>query len=194
VPLDRILFRPAPGTAVEEDVVRLHDSENRLFELLDGVLVEKPMGFLESRIALVISHLLEGFVYEQSLGITTGADGMMRLAPGLVRIPDVSVILWTRLPGRKIPTDPIPELAPDLAVEVLSISNTPAEMQRKIGEYFNAGCSCVWLVNPTDQSVTVYSNPFESTTLSGASIVTGGDALPGFAVKVEEIFQRAGLA
>src|SRR5688500_13960757 len=64
VPLDRIRFRPTPGTAVEQDVIDLHDRENRLFELVDGVLVEKPMGYMESRIAALIIQLLGSFVEE----------------------------------------------------------------------------------------------------------------------------------
>ena len=51
--------------------------------------------------------------------------------PGLVRIPDVAFISWGRLPNRRVPTEPIPDLAPDLAVEVLSVGNTPGEMARK---------------------------------------------------------------
>src|SRR5207302_7077409 len=132
VPLDRIRFRPAPGTAVEQDVIDLNDRENRLFELVEGVLVEKPMGFLESRVAVLLSHVLEGFMEEHDLGIVVGADGMIRIAIGLVRIPDVSVILWDRLPNRRIPREPIPSLTADLAVEVLSVSNTPAEIDRKV--------------------------------------------------------------
>src|SRR2546426_10923018 len=93
VPLDRILYKPAPGTAVEQDVIDFHDRENRLCELVDGVLVEKPMGFLESRVAAFLIKVIDTFVEEHDLGIVAGADGMMRLAVGLVRIPDVSVVL-----------------------------------------------------------------------------------------------------
>src|SRR5947207_3298666 len=93
VPLDRIRFLPAPGTAVEQDVVNLHNRENRLFELVEGVLVEKPMGYKEARIATLISVELEIYLRATGLGIAVGADGMMRISTGLVRIPDVSVVL-----------------------------------------------------------------------------------------------------
>ena len=73
---------------------------------------------------------------------------MVWLFRGLVRIPDVAFTSWERLPGRRVPPEPIPELAPDLAVEVLSQSNTEAEMTRKRGEYFAAGVRLVWLVDP----------------------------------------------
>jgi Uma2 family endonuclease len=194
VPLKRILSEPAPGTAVEADVLRLHDHENRLFELVDGVLVEKPMGFLESRLALKIAQILENFVEQHDLGIAVGADGMMRLARGLVRIPDVAVILWSKLPDRQIPTEPIPNLSPDLAVEVVSKSNTTAEMKRKIGEYFAAGTQVVWIVDPLNRSVTVHSALDARRTVTNAETVSAGAVLPGFQISVDELFSRAGIS
>jgi len=193
VPLDRIRVRPAPGTAVEQDVLDLHDRENRLFELVDGVLVEKPTGFRESRIAVVIAHLLDDCLERNGAGIVAGADAMMRLAAGLVRIPDVSAVLWSRLPGRRIPREPIPDLAPDLAVEVLSPSNTPEEMDRKVREYFDAGTQLVWLVDPDGRTVRVHHSPEDSQLLRGADRVSGALVLPHFFITVQEIFRRSGL-
>jgi Uma2 family endonuclease len=193
VPLDRVRFRPVPGTAVEQDVIDLHDRENRLFELVDGVLVEKPMGFREARIATVISVELELHMRESKLGIVAGADAMMRIATGLVRMPDVSVVLWENLPGRKVPPEPIPSLAPDLAVEVLSVSNTPAEIDRKLAEYFAAGCRCAWIVDVVQRSVRVYRSPSEFDLLSGEDAVTAENVVPGFGVAVSQIFRSAGI-
>jgi Uma2 family endonuclease len=193
VPLDRVRFRPTPGAAVEQDVIDLHDRESRLFELVEGVLVEKPMGYRESRIAVVISTELELYMREHSLGLVAGSDGMMRIATGLVRMPDVSVVLWERLPGRKVPSEPIPSLAPDLAVEVLSPSNTRAEMDRKIAEYFEAGCRTVWIVDPNGRTITSFSSSSDFTLLTGSDDVTAQSVLPGFSISVSEIFARAGL-
>ena len=89
------------------------------------------MGCRESILAGVLIEVLRQFVVPRNLGLVSGADGSVRLFPGLVRIPDVAFASWDRFPGRKIPDEPIPSLAPDLAVEVLSDSNTPAEMDRK---------------------------------------------------------------
>ena len=191
VPLDRVRFRPAPGTAVERDVIELHDRENRLYELVDGVLVEKPMGYKESRIAALIIRLLDTFVEAADLGLVAGEQGMMRIGRGLVRIPDVSVVLWDRLPERRAPSDPIPSLAPDLAVEILSLTNTPGEIQRKTEEYFEAGCRCAWIVDPAERTVRVHTSASDSTLLSGDDLVTAESVLPGFSVSVEEIFRRS---
>src|SRR2546423_10683013 len=156
VPLERIRLDPPLGTATEQDVIDLHDREDRLFELVDGVLVEKAMGYLESVLATCISQLLRNYMSEKRLGIVAGADGMMRLAKGLVRIPDVSVVLWERLPDHKGPRQPIPHLAPDLAVEGLSASNTEAEIDRKLTEYIASRCHCAWIVDPIEKSVRIY--------------------------------------
>src|SRR5205085_7427795 len=103
----------------------------------------------------------------------------MRISVGLVRMPDVSVILWDRLPGRVIPSEPIPALAPHLAVEVLSPSNTAAEMALKRSEYFQAGVQLVWMVDPRAKTVRVYTSPSDSTLLRGNDLLVGADILPG---------------
>ena len=148
IPARRVRLHPTPGTATEKDVIEILDREKRPCELVEGTLVEKPVGFEESDIACLLITALNNFVRPRKLGIVTGESGTMRLFQGLVRIPDVAFISWDRFPNRKKPKEPIPELAPDLAIEVLSKSNTKAEMNRKLGEYFAAGVRLVWIVDP----------------------------------------------
>lgn len=188
ISLARIRFDPAPGTAVEQDVIEIHDREDRLYELVDGVLVEKTVGFYESYLALLIGQLLGSFVRERDLGIVLGADGMMRLAPRLVRIPDVSFVSWRRLPGRKIPRQPIPDLAPDLAVEVISKGNTAKEMGRKLTDYFAAGVRLVWYVHPDRREVRVYTAPDSHTVIREDQTLKGGKVLPGFSLPLRDLF------
>lgn len=102
VPLDRIVFNPLPGTATEKDVVLLDDHEDRLCELIDGTLLQKTMGFEESLIAMRIAQLLLNFVMPRKLGIVSGPDGMMRMIPERIRIPDVAFVGFNRLPGGKL--------------------------------------------------------------------------------------------
>ena len=192
IPPERVRFQPTPGTATEQDVLLQQNGSNRLCELVDGVLVEKAMGFYESRLAAVLIHGIETFLERHNLGIVLGADGMLRLAPGLVRIPDVSFISWSRFPGRKLPREPIPDLAPDLAVEVLSESNTPGEMRRKLREYFKAGARLVWYADPDTRTVEVYSSPERKTVLGESDELTGGRVLPGFRLSIQRWFAQAG--
>ena len=190
----RVRFRPAPGTATEEDVLALRNSaERRLCELVDGVLVEKAMGLRESLLACALIAILRGFVRPRNLGLVTGEAGMMRLMAGLVRIPDVAFISWDRLPNRRVPTEPIPDLAPNLVVEVLSVGNTPGEMARKRQEYFNSGVQVVWQVDPRMRIVEVFTGPDQSTILHEAQTLDGGVILPGFTLRLQELFAELDL-
>jgi len=187
---DRVRFRPLPGTATEKDVLDVQAREGRLCELVDGVLVEKGMGFRESFLAVALSTILWSFVESRNLGLVTGADGMMRLVSGLVRIPDVAFISWERLPGRRLPSEPIPGLVPDLVVEVLSESNTAAEMTRKRHEYFTAGVRLAWFVDPVTRTVAVYTAVDQSTVLHTDHTLEGGAVLPEFALPLRELFAQ----
>ncbi len=146
------------------------------------------MSYRESLLAGLLVTLLNGFVRPRNLGLVTGADGMVRLFPGLVRIPDVAFASWARIPNGRVPTEPIPHLVPDLAVEVLSKSNTAAEMARKCGEYFAAGVRMVWLIDPESRTVTVYTAPDQSTVLDETQMLDGSPILPGYTLSVRELF------
>ncbi len=185
---DRVRLHPALGTATEDDLLSATDASGSLYELVDGVLVEKAMGFRESLLAAALIEMLRGFVRPRNLGLVTAPDGMMRLAVGLVRIPDVAFISWGRLPHRRVPTAPIPDLAPDLAVEVLSAGNTPQEMARKCREYFAAGVRLVWLVDPEARTVTVHTGLENVTILSEADMLQGGEVLADFTLSVRTLF------
>jgi Uma2 family endonuclease len=191
VPASRVRMVPAPGTATEKDVVAIHDREGRLFELVDGVLVEKGMGYDESKIAMLLAVYLGNFILQHDLGDILGADGIMRLFPGAVRIPDVAFISWDRVPqsGRK--RGEIPDIAPDLVVEVLSKSNRRREMERKLDEYFRAGVRLVWYVDPKRRTVRVYSARNEFATLTADDELDGGEVLPGFRLSIADWFHRA---
>jgi Uma2 family endonuclease len=186
----RIRLRPAPGRATEKDVVRIEAQENRLYELVDGVLVEKAMGASESLLALHLGHKMMNYLEsrDEDLGVVLGADGMMRLRPRLVRIPDVSFISWDQIPGGEFPTKPIPDLFPDLAVEVLSDNNTPREIARKLGEYFEAGCRLAWIIDPKTRSADVYTTPDECRHLRPTQSLDGGNVLPGFKLSLKDLF------
>ncbi|HLJ93829.1 MAG TPA: Uma2 family endonuclease [Gemmataceae bacterium] len=188
IPASHVLLHPSPGQATEADVVDLEQRENRLCELVDGVLVEKATGYRESLLAGLMATLLDDFVRPRNLGLVTGADGMVRLFPGLVRIPDVASASWARIPNGCVPTEPIPHLVPDLAVEVLSKSNTAAELTRKCGEYFAAGVRMVWLVDPEGRTVTVYTVPDQSTMLDETQMLDGSPILPGYSLSLRELF------
>jgi Uma2 family endonuclease len=185
----RICANPPPGKATEKDVIRFLEAANkRLYELVDGVLVEKVMGALESSLACDLIFLLKAFLREHPLGFLLGPDGAFQLLPKLVRIPDISFISWDRVPTRVRPTDPLPDLAPDLAAEVLSKGNTKKEMARKVRDYFISGARLVWLVDPRPRSVQVYTAPDQSAVFTEDQVLDGGLVLRGLALPVREVF------
>jgi Uma2 family endonuclease len=188
VPLDRIRFRPSPGSATVQDLLDVRQREGILCELVEGVLLEKAVGFTEAGLAVLLLGLIDAFVRSRNLGIVTGPDGTVELMPGLVRIPDVAFTSWGRLPGRRYPTSPVPRLAPNLAVEILSRGNTPGEMAAKRQDYFNAGVELVWEIDPQSRTVAVYTAVTHVTTLTAGDTVDGGSVLPGFTLALQHLF------
>jgi Uma2 family endonuclease len=189
IPPDRILLWPPPGMATEKDVIAAAEGpQKRLCELIDGVLVEKAMGLRESFLAVALMGVLREFVRPRNLGILTGPDGAVRLWAGRVRMPDVSFFSWDRLPGRRIPDEPIPDLAPDLAIELESISNTAAELERKRADYFRSNVRLVWQFDPRARTVAVYTSPDNPTVLRGGDVLDGGAVLPAFTLPLPELF------
>lgn len=189
----RVRYHPAPGTATEADVIAARGREGRNCELIDGVLVEKAMGYPESLLAVALAGLLREFVRPRNLGLISGADGSVRLFPGLVRIPDVAFASWDRFPERCVPTVPIPDLAPDLAVEMLSEGNTAGETARKRREYFAAGVRLIWMIDPRDRTATVFIGPEQSTVVDETQTLDGGDVLPGFLLPLRDLFAELDL-
>lgn len=191
VPLERILLYPPPGFATEEHVLDLDDHADRLCELEDGVLVEKPMGWYESLVASLITTRLNVFLESHNLGKVLGADGSLKILPGIVKIPDVSFISWSRWPKAKVPRRPIPALIPDLIVEVLSDTNVRREMMRKLVQYFQADVRLVWYIDPVTQTADVYTSPTLVTRVDVDGFLDGGDVLPGFRLSLRELFALA---
>lgn len=187
---DRVRLHPALGTATEADVLAL-EREDILCELIDGVLVEKAMGFYESWVASVLIFFLRSYLRGNRLGAVASGDGQTRILPGLVRIPDVSFVRWDRIPGGKLVPGGFLEIAPDLAVEVLSPGNTEGEMSRKLGELFAAGTRLAWLIEPELKQVRVYCSPEELQLLRYNDTLDGEDVLPGFRLSLKEFFDEA---
>ena len=188
IPLERIRTDPRPGFATEEDVVRINDHEDRLCELVDGILVEKAMGAYESMLAGEILRLIGNFVKPRKLGTVLGEAGMLRLAPGLVRIPDVAFLSMEKFPSGRFPKGAIAPLAPDIAVEVLSASNTRQEMAEKLQEYFRYGARLVWYVDPERRTIQVFTSVENSRTLGESDLLDGGEVLPEFQLNIRELF------
>jgi len=188
IPAARVRWSPLPGTATKADVIAIAGREERLCELVDGVLVEKATGPRQSALAVALSGYLCRFVNPRRLGLVSGAAGMVELLPGLVRIPDVAFVSWARVPGGRVLVEPVPDLVPDLVVEVLSRGNTAGELARKRCEYFSAGVRLIWIAHPVARTVTVYTAPDQSRMLGAAETLDGAPVLPGFTLPLRDLF------
>lgn len=187
-PLERVRFRPFPGTATLQDVIDIHEKEGLTCELISGVLLEKPMGEQESELAIMLGGLLSEFVRKRNLGTTTGPDGAKEIKLKLVRIPDIAFTSWDRIPGRKRSKKPIPRVVPNLAIEILSRNNTPGEMKAKRKDYFEAGVELVWEIDPKRRRAKVYRSLTDVRTLTEGERLDGEHVLPGFGLSLAELF------
>jgi Uma2 family endonuclease len=189
VPLERIVNDPPPGTATEQDLLRLVEGD-RLVELIDGTLVEKPVGSTESLIALNLAFALMSFVRPRKLGVVYGPDATLKMKSGRVRLPDVTFVSREDLPGGVVPKISVPTITPTIAAEVISEANTDREMKQKAKEYFESGSKLVWMIYPKTRTVAVFEQLQDepTRTLTEAEILDGGAVLPGFQMKVADLF------
>lgn len=160
-------------------------------ELVRGRLIEMaPASWGHGDIALTVGAILHEFVREQKLGRTYAAETGFMLSddPDTVRAPDAAFVAKARIPQ----TDDRSGFfkgPPDLAVEILSPSNTASEMLEKIDDYLTAGCRLVWVIDPERRTITVYDPSTRPIVLRETETLAGGDVLPGFAVQVQRFFE-----
>jgi Uma2 family endonuclease len=119
--------------------------DGRRWELVDGEAKEVPAGHEHDAIGMQVAVLLKPFVRGQ--GVVAGAQAGFRMRTGNIRSLDVAFTLKERLPDGK-PSKGFENLAPDLAVEILSPSDDVADLPRKVNEYFTSGTQQVWLLEP----------------------------------------------
>jgi Uma2 family endonuclease len=194
VPASRVRIDPPPGTATIEDLVQVNgERRGPTCEWIEGTLVEKAVGQFESWVTFIIIGEFYEYMKRHDPGMFLGPDGVMRILPNIGRAPDVAFLSWASLPGGKPPprTDKVPEVVPDLAVEVLSASNTKREMERKRREYFQAGVKLVWEIDPQTRAANVYTAVDQMTPVPVGGTLDGGTVLPGFQLSLKAVFDRA---
>jgi Uma2 family endonuclease len=159
-------------------------------ELVQGELISmSPAGFQHGQVAINIGWALKEYVRSHPIGSVTGAETGFQIGhdPDTVRAPDAAFIRSHRLPQRTI-RGFFPE-APDLAVEVLSPNDRASEVLAKVRDWLQSdGCQMVWVVDPETTTVTVYHSEDQFSVLGPTDTLPGGDVLPGFSVRVGDIF------
>jgi Uma2 family endonuclease len=169
------------------DLQTLPDDGKR-YELVRGVLIEMPPpGQEHGLVTSEIVRLIGNHVRANDLGrVFTESGYLLSEDPDTVRAPNISFIAKSRLPSLK---ETYARIAPDLVVEVMSPGNSLDDMNEKIARYFEAGAQRVWLFFPKTRMIYDYHSAKDIKVLDGDDLLDGGDILPGFSVKVSDIFK-----
>ena len=166
------------------------------YELDEGELVVmSPSGAAHGILISWLSYLLNAYIYEHDLGLTFGAETGFVLhqdaqaGRSIVRAPDFAFVSKARavpVGGKFYP------IAPDLAVEVVSPSDTARQMRRKARQYLQYGTRLLWIIFPDapDRFVDVYRPDQPLLTLQGEQALEGYDVLPNFSLPVSRLFAR----
>jgi Uma2 family endonuclease len=166
-----------------------HGNDCRL-ELIRGELkVMSPTKLPHGIICAGVAAELSGFVRERDLGIVVGAETgfIVERNPDTVLGVDAAFISHERLATIEDP-DRFAPFAPDLAVEVMSPSNTAREMEEKTALYFGAGARAVWVFNPKKRTASVYTSPSDVRVYGEQDTLDGGEVLPGFKLDLSKLF------
>ena len=159
-----------------------------LFEVANGEVREiQPMGVYETWIASV---LIQNLVGERKWGravIETLFD--FTSTTGSKRRPDLAFVSYSRWPrDRRVPRSESWDVVPNLAVEVVSPTNTADEVLAKLHEYFQAGVERVWVVYPSQREIYIYVSPTNPRVLTEHDELSDDALLPGFRLSLRALF------
>ncbi len=183
--------RDHPRTEVTpEELLAMPDGGH--YELIDGELRERNVGALSNLVAFRVGLILGNHCEKHPEGWLFAADQGYQCFPGKprrIRRADVSYIRRKRYSLAQIERDGFTRIAPDLAVEVVSLNDLASrDVEEKVDEYIRAGVSLVWVVYPTTRTVYVVRGDGTGYRLRADDELTGEDILPGFRCRVSELF------
>ena len=178
-----------PKLMTANELLAMPRGYGKKYELIRGALVEKmPTGRPHAIVVTLIAFVLGSFVIPRNYGeLHTGEPGyLLEIGPDTVRAPDVAWIAPGRLPEE---STGYPNLAPDLAVEVKSPSNSYPELRRKAEMWLSFGVRQVWMADPEHTTVTRYISGEMPVVLGENDTIEGDDLIPGFAAPVWSFFR-----
>ena len=158
------------------------------YELVDGELIDMDGAPRHGSITGEIYLLLRLHIGATGLPLTAGVATGFQMSPHTLRFPDVHVTTWARMAAYDEDAGGFPHFAPDVAIEVVSPSNTPTELSRKTAEYFANGARAVWIADPGPRTVAIRRAGMPEQVYGGDAMLYGAPEIPGFACRVSEIF------
>ena len=172
----------------DEAFMALPDDGDR-YEIVNGELVNMGnSGMAHGDLCAFLVGNLAIYVRAKKLGSVCDSSTAFKMKLGNKRSPDISFVAKERLKGLKKLPKGFFEGAPDLAIEVLSPSNTFEEIHSKLVEYFESGCKLAWVINPDEESVLVYRKPQPEKLLKITDSLDGEELIPGFTLAIAELF------
>lgn len=178
----------APRTVWTEEKISSLPKDGHRYELIDGELVMSAAGVEHGYVAILIAAALGSYVRSHKLGIVCDSSTGFWMKKGNFRSPDVSFIAKERLQGLKRPSKKFFQGSPDLAIEVLSPSDTIEGIHERIVEYFENDTQLVWIVNLEEEIVLVYCSPQPEKLLRAGNSLDGEAVVPGFVWPLAELF------
>ncbi len=183
---------PAPARLfTAEDFLHMPESEGA--ELVDGRIVEVPMGSMSSWIGGELLFLIRTFIAGQNLGWVFPQETGLAIWPAhrnRVRKPDLTFVRAGRLPGGRLPQGWLTVL-PDLVVEIVSPKDRVEDLDVKLAEYREAGIPLIWVIHPATQSAHVLGAHQPLVEIGSGGVLDGGEVLPGFTCNLAELFAAA---
>jgi len=179
-----------PSQVMTADELLALPDDSRRHELVAGFVVsEPPASFRHGDIAAEVFTRLIEFMKRKDLGrvVSTETGFLLGHDPDTVRAPDVAFVSRSRIERAGAFRGFFPG-PPDLAVEVLSPSERPADVHAKIGDYLAAGARLVWVIDPARRQVRVHRSLLQPSILDETAMLEGDNVLPGFSVRVARLF------
>ena len=171
-----------------DDLLAMPDGDR--YDLIDGQLVERHMGWDSSWVGGQLYVLLGAYCRSNSVGWAVPADAGYQCfphAPSRVRHCDVSFVRLGRFPGEHRPRGHC-RIPPDMAAEVVSPNDLYSAVEDKVDEYLAVGVRLVWVINPPTRTVRVHRANGEVVDLGWEDELSGEDVIPGFRCRVGDLF------
>lgn len=180
----------SPSRAVAESIAPddLQKVEQQgLFELVDGELIEKPMGSLSGHTAVIVLGQLIPFVraHRQGRLYSETAFRCFPNKPNQVRRPDIAFIASSRL--EDVPDEGLVRIRPDLAIEINSPGDGVYDLDAKLIDYQSASVPLTWVLNPAARILRIYRADRSVQELHEGDMLDGESILPGFRVRVSDL-------
>jgi len=157
------------------------------YEIVDGQKEAKMAGARHGDIGVQIILELGNYLRKSKVGKIYTPDTTFQVGSS-ERLPDVGYVSAARIPAEGSPIGKW-EIAPDLAIEIISPTDIWDKVNRKVNEYFAAGVRQVWLVSQGEEQVMIYDSPTQIRVVTADEELTSETLLPGFKCRVADLFQ-----